>query len=80
MNTGEWNEQNRGMVYCLYLLDLETMNVKRIQSPEGAVSETLAADAPYGMQYRPKMTWNPDGTIILINREERIEFFELNIG
>ena len=79
VNTRERDESSRRMICLLYLLDMETMEIRRVEAPEGTVSETLWTNTAYGRAYRPGMSWNPDGTIVLINGNSRIEFFRLTV-
>lgn len=79
VNTRERDESSRRMICLLYLLDMETMEIHPVEAPEGTVSETLWTNTAYGRVYRPGISWNPDGTIVLINGNSRIEFFRLTV-
>ena len=59
----------------LYLLDTETMEVRHVETPENTLSLNLAASSPVGMEYKPGMVWNPDGTIVIHVNDRSIGFF-----
>ena len=77
--TRERDEYTHEPICLLYLLEMETMEIRPVEAPEGTVSEALWTNTAYGREYRPGMSWNPDGTIILINGKGRIEFFRLTV-
>ncbi len=52
------------MTVGLYLVNLETMQVRPVEGPED-ISETQLADITLSMTRQPGMTWNEDGTILI---------------
>ena len=73
-------QTERGVIYRLYLLDVETMELMPVESPDGILGVNLAAGSVFGMEYRPRMVWNPDGTIVLLKSNGKIGFYRLNVN
>ncbi len=61
----------------LYLLDPETMELRHVESPDNLIDMSLAAGSQLGTAYRPGISWNPDGTIVLLTGNGKISFFRL---
>ena len=67
---------NRG--YHLYLVDLKTMQVRPVETPEG-VGGVVVSATPMAGSYRPGFLWNEDGTL-LINGDDGVRAFRLEVG
>lgn len=57
------------MTVGLYLVNLETMQVRPVEGPED-IMETQLADIALSMSRQPGMTWNEDGTILIYRQEK----------
>ncbi len=68
-----------GNVYNLYLVNLETMQVRLVESPEGIGGSALSvsSSAPF---YAPGIVWNEDGTILIKdnNNKQLVRTFRLS--
>ena len=64
----------------LYLLDVETMDVRPVEAPEGTASNLLIANSAVADQhFRQGMIWNPDGTILINTQYAGIQFFRMEV-
>ena len=61
----------------LYLLQLETMEVRPVGTPEDLVSINLAAAAVMGKSFAPRMIWNDDWTLVIEKEDGIIGFYRL---
>lgn len=50
--------------YALYLVSLETMEVRPVEAPEGVAGVHLGSNS-FGMGFRPGIVWNQDGTLLI---------------
>lgn len=50
--------------FKLYLVSLETMQVRPVEAPEG-IGGMVLSDSPFGGGYSPSMIWNEDGTLLI---------------
>ncbi|MBO4925953.1 MAG: hypothetical protein J5472_05700 [Clostridia bacterium] len=59
-------KQHRGLnLYRLYLMNLETMEVRPVAVPEGLAGLELYFSTAYSQDYPPCMEWNADGTLLI---------------
>ncbi len=64
----------------LYLLDVETMDVRPVEAPEGTASELLIANSLLVDRHFPQgMIWNPDSTILINTQYAGIQFFRMEV-
>ena len=63
--------------YSMYMMDLATMEIRYVESPEGAAGAQLLEGPPYGGRNRPGMIWRPDGTIMIAMNDGTTELFRL---
>ncbi len=64
----------------LYLLDVETMDVRPVEAPEGTAGELLIANSLLADRHFPQgMIWNPDGTILINTQYAGIQFFRMEV-
>ena len=50
--------------YALYIVQMETMEVRPVDAPEGVAGLTLT-DSSMGRNFRPGIVWNEDGTLLI---------------
>ena len=50
--------------YELYIVQMETMEVRPVDAPEGVAGLTLT-DSAMGRRFRPGIVWNDDGTLLI---------------
>ena len=50
--------------YGLYIIRMETMEVRPVDAPEGIAGMTLS-DSAMGRTFRPEIVWNDDGTLLI---------------
>ena len=50
--------------YELYIIRMETMEVRPVDAPEGVAGLTLT-DSAMGRSFRPGIVWNEDGTLLI---------------
>ena len=64
----------------LYLLDVETMDVRPVEAPEGTAGDLLIANSVVADRHFPQgMIWNPDGTILINTQYSGIQFFRMEV-
>ncbi len=63
----------------LYLLQVETMEVRLVGTPEDLVSINLAAASMMGNAFAPRMIWNDDGTLVIEKENDTIGFYRLAV-
>ncbi len=65
--------------YELYLVSLETMQFRPVESPEG-IGGMVLSPFPMGFDYSPSIIWNEDGTILIQddNNPEQTRAFRLS--
>ena len=59
MNAGSGQSGDR-----LYMLSLETMEIRPVEAPEGLVGISLS-HSPFGATFKPGIVWNEDGTLLI---------------
>ena len=64
--------------YHLYLVDLKTMQLRPVETPEGVGGVVVSASA-MASSYKPGFLWNEDGTL-LINGDDGVRAFRLEVG
>ena len=67
---------NENSEYCFYLIDMETMAIRPVESPEGTAS--LDQVMPLHSSYYPAMRWNQDGTLVFAV-EDGVGLFRLTV-
>ena len=63
----------------LYLLSLETMEIRQVEVPEGTIGISLTAGSPLGMRYQPGMVWHSDGTLVMLTEKNGLRLFNLTV-
>ncbi len=58
-------------LYRLYLMDLETMEVRPVAAPDGLACPALSFGSAYSQGYPPCMEWNDDGTLLIYDANSR---------